>query len=418
MDKPLTDAINALTTYANEITGVNDPDLSSAVRTLCDGYGSGGGDNLRTLGTFQITENTNNFTVNFDPSWASDYDTFIIYSKLRLTASDWIYFDMDTTSPARYHGSNSIFNMYFFCTWDGSSFKWQERPDGNPRSLNHFPSFLYLKTYVDTKYMTDQSEVIIYGTNIYQTGERDTLLKYLTNETFDYESDEVTTLKGYALANSNIRNVSFPNLTSIGAYAFLNDTSLVSFKSNKIITSIGARAFYNVPNLTEFPFENLDAALNDRQFYDTGITRIYAPRMSVVGEFGSNQINENNHLVTARFPNATRSSRTSFLANNPVLKLADLGKCTNLGTTGAMFGGCPLLEVLILRKDNGVTAVRTNEFGAVTNPVTVYVPTAQKANYEANANWASLITNSKVVFADLEGSPYESIDFDDSVFFE
>ncbi len=44
MDKPLTNAINALTTYANEITGVDDPDLSSAVRTLCDGYGSGGED--------------------------------------------------------------------------------------------------------------------------------------------------------------------------------------------------------------------------------------------------------------------------------------------------------------------------------------------------------------------------------------
>lgn len=246
----------------------------------------------------------------------------------------------------------------------------------------------------------------------------DTLLKYLANETFDYESEEVTTLRGYALANSNIRNVSFPNLTEIGAYAFINDTSLVSFKSNQIITSIGARAFYNVPNLVEFPFENLDAALNDRQFYDTGITRIYAPRMSAVGAFGGNQFNENSNLVTARFPNATGSSRTGFLAYNPVLKLVDLGTCNNLGAAGAMFTGCPLLEVLILRKDNGVAVVRTGEFGAVTNPVTVYVPTAQKANYEANANWASLVTNSKVVFADLEGSPYEVIDFDDSAFFE
>ena len=48
MAKPLTDSILALTRYANETTGQSDPDLSSAVRTLCDGYG-GGGDELRTI---------------------------------------------------------------------------------------------------------------------------------------------------------------------------------------------------------------------------------------------------------------------------------------------------------------------------------------------------------------------------------
>lgn len=40
---PLTDAINALTTYANTVTGQNDPDLSTAVATLASGYGGGGG---------------------------------------------------------------------------------------------------------------------------------------------------------------------------------------------------------------------------------------------------------------------------------------------------------------------------------------------------------------------------------------
>lgn len=40
---PLTDAINALTTYANEITGQSDTTLSDAVESLVDGYGGGGG---------------------------------------------------------------------------------------------------------------------------------------------------------------------------------------------------------------------------------------------------------------------------------------------------------------------------------------------------------------------------------------
>lgn len=43
MATPLTDAINALTTYANETTGASDTNLSDAVETLVDGYGQGGG---------------------------------------------------------------------------------------------------------------------------------------------------------------------------------------------------------------------------------------------------------------------------------------------------------------------------------------------------------------------------------------
>lgn len=43
MAQPLTDAITALTRYANETTGASDTTLSDAVRTLCDGYGGGGG---------------------------------------------------------------------------------------------------------------------------------------------------------------------------------------------------------------------------------------------------------------------------------------------------------------------------------------------------------------------------------------
>ena len=42
MSTPLTDAINALTTYANGITGKSDTNLPDAVRSLADGYGQGG----------------------------------------------------------------------------------------------------------------------------------------------------------------------------------------------------------------------------------------------------------------------------------------------------------------------------------------------------------------------------------------
>lgn len=39
MSTPLTDSINALTAYANEVTGAEDTTLSDAVGRLCEGYG-------------------------------------------------------------------------------------------------------------------------------------------------------------------------------------------------------------------------------------------------------------------------------------------------------------------------------------------------------------------------------------------
>lgn len=49
MAQPLTDAINALTRYANETTGADDQTLSEAVGTLVAGYGQGGSDMWQTL---------------------------------------------------------------------------------------------------------------------------------------------------------------------------------------------------------------------------------------------------------------------------------------------------------------------------------------------------------------------------------
>lgn len=43
---PLTDAINALTTYANTVTSASDTTLSDAVATLAAGYGGGGSNTL------------------------------------------------------------------------------------------------------------------------------------------------------------------------------------------------------------------------------------------------------------------------------------------------------------------------------------------------------------------------------------
>lgn len=48
MSTPLTDSINALTAYANEVTGKQDATLSDAVGSLVEGYGGG-------IGSWEVT---------------------------------------------------------------------------------------------------------------------------------------------------------------------------------------------------------------------------------------------------------------------------------------------------------------------------------------------------------------------------
>lgn len=59
----LTSRIQALTTYANEITGASDTTLADAVATLADGYGSGGGSSGVSSGSF-VGDNTSAVTIN------------------------------------------------------------------------------------------------------------------------------------------------------------------------------------------------------------------------------------------------------------------------------------------------------------------------------------------------------------------
>lgn len=58
MATPLTDSINALTAYANEVTGGSDTNLSDAVHTLASGYGQGGLSPFTTMQTQTVIENT------------------------------------------------------------------------------------------------------------------------------------------------------------------------------------------------------------------------------------------------------------------------------------------------------------------------------------------------------------------------
>lgn len=98
MAQPLTDAIEALTTYANTVTGKTPPDttLSDAVATLASGYG-GGGSGMMLIDTLTVTENTRTFNIDLTPY--ADYDMLVITEDLELTESDWLYYSPNASTP-------------------------------------------------------------------------------------------------------------------------------------------------------------------------------------------------------------------------------------------------------------------------------------------------------------------------------
>lgn len=163
MSKPLTTAIEALTTYANTVTGASDNTLSEAVATLASGYGGGGG--LELLTSVTTSEQVLDMQINFDPSW-EDYSFILIDGIIELTANDWIYFDFDTTSPSVYKGSAN--KIWFVSRGFKESGTWNWLSDGQSLFGNAhtgFPAYLYIKTYTNTKYIKADQTIRVWGCN-------------------------------------------------------------------------------------------------------------------------------------------------------------------------------------------------------------------------------------------------------------
>lgn len=97
MPTPLTDAINALTRYANETTGASDTTLSEAVATLVAGYGGGGSSNL-----VLVPGGANAFVF---PTGTPNIEYTVVASNTGL-GRRFSLWDTSGTFPAKYYFSN------------------------------------------------------------------------------------------------------------------------------------------------------------------------------------------------------------------------------------------------------------------------------------------------------------------------
>lgn len=151
-------------------------------------------------------------------------------------------------------------------------------------------------------------------------------------------------------------------------------------------TSYPAYAIYKMPAVTQVHFANA-ADIPERGVAEcTDVQRIIAQKTTNVGP-------------------------AALAFNRSLLAIDILGGGTINGSLG--FGGNALLETLIIRstaaKDVNSSSFQGSAFEQ--KPVHVYVPQVTISNYMALNYWASFVNAGKVIFEELEGSPYEPLDW-------
>jgi hypothetical protein len=112
MSTPLTDSINALTTYANEVTGASDTNLSDAVHTLASGYGSGGASSWTKVAETSYQVSTTGTSATTVATWATGHSEIwttekILYVRVRDTAGK---------RAGYFYGSDNFFTGVFLGT--------------------------------------------------------------------------------------------------------------------------------------------------------------------------------------------------------------------------------------------------------------------------------------------------------------
>ena len=152
---PLTDAINALTTYANTVTSASDTTLSDAVATLAAGYGGGGSSPVTVIDTITVSAQRA-VQIDITADW-DGYDFIIVAPNVTLSASDWLYMASDNTSSSSYtSGSALSFDekysavLQYTNAWRGAWFC----GNINAKAIPSVSSYLYFYTYEATKTMT------------------------------------------------------------------------------------------------------------------------------------------------------------------------------------------------------------------------------------------------------------------------
>lgn len=199
---------------------------------------------------------------------------------------------------------------------------------------------------------------------------------------------EVRSVGAYAFSYyPNLNSISLPKAVSIGEYAFCGDASSFSLTAVDLpsVRGIGANAFYawrsiasiNLPEVETIGSEAF--AASGPQGGNTALTALSLPKCKTIGEYAFMNFQE---LLTVSLPGVTSIGElafASFAFNSPKNVLRSL----KLGPT------VPTSPDLTTAADNGIFAFTASAADTGEGTIDIQVPEAQKDAYEA-AGWKDI----------------------------
>lgn len=184
-----------------------------------------------------------------------------------------------------------------------------------------------------------------------------------------------SSLDGFSLRYQKyITSISFPNVSwnvanTLLAYACANMQSLTSFSAPKI-TRIPSNFLRANTSLTSVDLSRLTDTGEDLFYGCTALTAVSLPSLQVI--------------YKETFRNCTSLESVDLLLSTGI-------------TNQNNFNGCSKFETIVIRKSNGVSSLSNinnftgTPFASGGSGGTLYVPSAQIANYQAATNWSTIL---------------------------
>ena len=170
MSTPLTDSIQNLIDYINEVTGGEDTTLSDAIRTLTDGYYHLPTD--KTLISKQEFDAASNVVVPMSISWLDEYSSIIIEPNITLSENDWLY--IKCVGFTNIYMQGTTFNQPKMLFTKNDDYRWigllvkdnAMKPSllKTSNNVNVFESGCQYYPYKDT--VSLNGDVSVYGSNL------------------------------------------------------------------------------------------------------------------------------------------------------------------------------------------------------------------------------------------------------------
>lgn len=209
------------------------------------------------------------------------------------------------------------------------------------------------------------------------------------------------------LANQNTPAgaVSFETATAISAQAFYNRKGITSVDLTGI-TSIGMYAFAEDSNITEITNGNDVLTIGQYAFRNCNkLGWLYFPKCTEITTGGYAFYGAGKSGYGVVFPAYVGTTRSDFFRSTRYT-VCDLGeKVTALGTRH-FYNDSVAYTVILRNPDAVVTAADTNRL-PLNAGTKVYVPSALVESYQIASNW-SVAYSRGVQFLPIEGSQYEN----------